>query len=54
MATESKQVENIRDQPIDDIGNVIQLAHDVEETKNSPWTKSMFRLCKSNLKLTGL
>lgn len=27
-----------------DVGNAVQLAHDVGEQKYSPWTASMFRL----------
>ena len=47
MATEAKEVENVREQPLnDDAGTAIQLAHDVEVTKSSPWTWSMMRLCK--------
>lgn len=48
MATEFKDVGNVEVHP-DDLGSAIQLSQEVDETKNSPWTKSMFRLCEFEL-----
>jgi len=44
MATDAKEVENVHHQPVDETGIAIQLAHDIEALKPSPWTKSMAKL----------
>lgn len=50
MQNDTKEPEKVEDHPIgDDTGAALQLAHDVEVTKNSPWTWSMMRLCEYHL-----
>lgn len=44
MATDTKEPLELEHRPDDEVATAIQLAHEVEETRYSPWTFSMLRL----------
>ena len=44
MATEIKPTVEADHYEVNEVATAVQLAHDVEETRYSPWTWSMFRL----------